>query len=115
VVIGAAQRASCFGGAYEFLFNTSHQLRGRSRAGSPPATSPPAIRGGSPSSHKEFGEMAAVCMMDVGDNSVLILADHMLPPRKGGVMIPGPEVHAMKLAFGKYYLWKSRHGCVRLP
>lgn len=27
VVIGATQRASCFGAAYEFLFNTSHQLR----------------------------------------------------------------------------------------
>jgi len=46
---------------------------------------------------------------------VLILADHMLPPRKGGVMIPGPQVHAMKVAFEKYYLWKSRHGYVRLP
>jgi hypothetical protein len=31
------------------------------------------------------------------------------------VMIPGPQVHAMKLAFEKYYLWKSRHGYVRLP
>ena len=46
---------------------------------------------------------------------MLILADHMLPPRKGGVMIPGPQVHAMKLAFEKIYLWKSRHGYVRLP
>ena len=30
-------------------------------------------------------------------------------------MIPGPGVHAMKLAFETYCLWKSRHGCVRLP
>jgi NADH dehydrogenase FAD-containing subunit len=74
-----------------------------------------AIKGEPPRSHKEFGEMAAVCMMDAGNNGVLILADHMLPPRKGGVMIPGPEVHLMKLAFEKYYLWKSRHGYVRLP
>lgn len=64
---------------------------------------------------QEFGEMAAVCMMDAGNNGVLILADHMLPPRKAAVMIPGPQVHAMKLAFEKYYLWKSRHGYVRLP
>jgi NADH dehydrogenase FAD-containing subunit len=74
-----------------------------------------AINGEPPSSHKEFGEMAAVCMIDAGHNGVLILADHMLPPRKGGVMIPGPQVHAMKLAFEKYYLWKTRHGYVRLP
>ena len=31
------------------------------------------------------------------------------------VMIPGPEVHAMTLAFEKHCLWKSRHGYVRLP
>jgi len=24
-------------------------------------------------------------------------------------------VHAMKVGFEKYYLWKSRHGYVRLP
>lgn len=27
IVIGATQRAGCFGAAYEFLFNTAHQLR----------------------------------------------------------------------------------------
>jgi sulfide:quinone oxidoreductase len=74
-----------------------------------------AIKGEQPVAHKDFAEMAAVCMMDAGNNGVLILADHMLPPRKAAVMIPGPQVHAMKLAFEKYYLWKSRHGYVRLP
>ena len=74
-----------------------------------------AIRGEAPVAHKDFAEMAAVCMMDAGNNGVLILADHMLPPRKAALMIPGPQVHAMKLAFEKYYLWKSRHGYVRLP
>jgi sulfide:quinone oxidoreductase len=74
-----------------------------------------AIKGEPPASHKDFAEMAAVCMMDAGANGVMILADHMLPPRKAAVMIPGPQVHAMKVAFEKYYLWKSRHGYVRLP
>jgi sulfide:quinone oxidoreductase len=73
------------------------------------------INGKPPVKHKEFAEMAAVCMMDAGNNGVMILADHMLPPRKAAVMIPGPQVHAMKVAFEKYYLWKSRHGYVRLP
>ena len=50
--------------------------------------------------------MAAVCMTDAGNEGVLILAEHLLPPRKAAVMIPGPQVHAMKLAFEKYYLWK---------
>jgi len=74
-----------------------------------------AIKGEPPASHKDFGQMAAVCMTDAGNNGVMILADHMLPPRKAAVMIPGPQVHAMKVGFEKYYLWKSRHGYVRLP
>ena len=74
-----------------------------------------AIKRQPPASHKDFGDLAAVCMMDAGANGVMILADHMLPPRKAAGMIPGPEVHAMKVAFEKYYLWKSRHGYLRLP
>jgi sulfide:quinone oxidoreductase len=46
---------------------------------------------------------------------VLILTDKMLPPRKHGLLIPGPQNHLMKLAFEKYFLWKTRHGCVNLP
>jgi NADH dehydrogenase FAD-containing subunit len=73
------------------------------------------IRGESPKSHKTFGEIPAVCVMDAGNNGVIILADHMLPPRKHGVLIPGPQAHAMKLAFEKYFLWKARNGHVMLP
>lgn len=73
------------------------------------------IRGELPQAHKEFGDIPAVCVMDAGNNGVLILADKMLPPRKHGVLIPGPQSHAMKLAFEKYFLWKARHGYVMLP
>ena len=73
------------------------------------------IRGGQPQAHEEFGDMPAVCVMDAGNNGVIILADKMLPPRKHGVLIPGPQAHAMKLAFEKYFLWKARHGYVSLP
>lgn len=73
------------------------------------------IRGEQPREHKAFGEIPAVCVMDAGNNGVIILADHMLPPRKHGVLIPGPQAHAMKLAFEKYFLWKSKHGYVNLP
>jgi NADH dehydrogenase FAD-containing subunit len=73
------------------------------------------IRGGEQMRHKTFGDIPAVCVMDAGNNGVLILADKMLPPRKAGVLIPGPQAHAAKLAFERYYLWKSRHGYVRLP
>ena len=73
------------------------------------------IRGERPSEHKEFGDIKAVCVMDAGNNGVIILADKMLPPRKHGVLIPGPQAHLMKLGFEKYFLWKSRHGYVNLP
>ena len=73
------------------------------------------VRGETPTEHKEFGEIPAVCVMDAGNNGVMILADRMLPPRKGGVLIPGPQNHAAKLAFEKYFLWKMRNGHVRLP
>ena len=73
------------------------------------------IRGDKPQSHKAFGDIPAVCVMDAGNNGVIILADKMLPPRKHGLLIPGPQAHAMKLAFEKYFLWKARHGYVTLP
>lgn len=73
------------------------------------------IRGEAPADHKEFGDIKAVCVLDAGNNGVVILADKMLPPRKHGALIPGPQAHAMKLAFEKYFLWKTRHGYVTLP
>lgn len=73
------------------------------------------IRGETPSERKDFGDIPAICVMDAGNNGVIILADKMLPPRKHGVMIPGPQSHAAKIAFEKYFLWKSKHGYVNLP
>ena len=73
------------------------------------------VRGETPTAEKAFGDIPAVCVMDAGNNGVIILADKMLPPRKHGVLIPGPQAHLMKLGFEKYYLWKMRHGHVGLP
>jgi sulfide:quinone oxidoreductase len=73
------------------------------------------VRGEAPVRRESFGEIPAVCIMDAGNNGVVILADHMLPPRKHGVMIPGPQSHAAKIAFEKYFMWKTRHGYVGLP
>jgi NADH dehydrogenase FAD-containing subunit len=73
------------------------------------------IRGDAAEHTKPFGDIPAVCVMDAGNNGVIILADKMLPPRKHGLLIPGPQAHLMKLAFEKYFLWKSRNGYVQLP
>ena len=73
------------------------------------------VRGEQPSHEKAFGDIPAVCVMDAGNNGVVILADHMLPPRKHGVLVPGPQAHLMKLAFERYFLWKMQNGHVSLP
>jgi NADH dehydrogenase FAD-containing subunit len=73
------------------------------------------IRGEAPTKEERFGDIPAVCIMDAGNNGVAILADKMLPPRKHGVMIPGPQNHAAKIAFERYFMWKMKHGYVKLP
>jgi sulfide:quinone oxidoreductase len=73
------------------------------------------IRGAEPTREENFADIPALCIMDAGNNGVAILADKMLPPRKHGVLIPGPQSHAAKIALEKYFLWKARHGYVRLP
>jgi sulfide:quinone oxidoreductase len=73
------------------------------------------IRGEQPTHEKPFGDIPAVCVMDAGNNGVIILADKMLPPRKHGVLVPGPQSHLMKVGFERYFLWKMRNGYVQLP
>ena len=73
------------------------------------------VRGEVPTLEKAFGDIPAVCVMDAGNNGVVILADRMLPPRRHGVLLPGPPAHLLKVGFEKYYLWKMRNGRVWLP
>jgi sulfide:quinone oxidoreductase len=73
------------------------------------------IRGETPDATEAFADIPAVCIMDAGNNGVLILADKMLPPRKHGILVPGPQNHAFKVAFEKYFLWKMKGGHITLP
>ncbi|MCV2395230.1 FAD-dependent oxidoreductase [Actinotalea sp. M2MS4P-6] len=72
------------------------------------------VLGLDPTELSPFAEMPAFCVMDAGNNGVMILGNKMLGPDKG-LMIPGPQSHALKLAFERYFLWKARRGYVQLP
>lgn len=61
-----------------------------------------------------FGDVPAVCMIDVGNNGMVIPADRMFPPRKHCALILVRK-YKMQLAFEKYLPWKAQHGYVRLP
>ena len=73
------------------------------------------IMGESPKNHTCFGPTPAPCVIDAANNGVIVMADHTLPPRKHGVLIPGPQAHAMRLGFEKYFMWKAQNGHVMLP
>ncbi len=64
------------------------------------------VRGEKPGKEENFGDIPAVCIMDAGNNGLVILADKMLPPRKRGVMIPGPQSppprsHSRSTSYGR--------------
>jgi sulfide:quinone oxidoreductase len=59
-----------------------------------------------------FGEMKALCVMDTGNMGMMILGDHMLPPRQHEVIVPGPQAHWSKIVFEKHYLASRKRGIV---
>jgi sulfide:quinone oxidoreductase len=73
------------------------------------------IAGNPPKREAPFAEIPALCVMDAGDNGIMLLGDHMLKPRRAAMLIPGPQNHLAKLGLEKYFLWKSRTGRVNLP
>lgn len=54
----------------------------------------------------------AKCVLDAGNNGIIMTADHLLEPRGHAWLIPGPEAHWAKVAFEKYFLATRRHGVV---
>jgi len=66
-------------------------------------------------SHRPFAQLPALCVMDAGHKEVLILANHLFPPRDHAVLLPNPIYDAGKRVFEHYYLWKVKHGLSFLP
>lgn len=58
------------------------------------------------------GAIDAKCVLDAGNNGIIMTADHILEPREHAWLIPGPEAHWAKLAFEKYFLATHKRGMV---
>lgn len=67
---------------------------------------------GEPSIGLPPGSIDAKCVLDAGNNGIIMTADHFLEPRDHAWLIPGPEAHWAKLAFEKYFLATRRRGHV---
>jgi len=67
-------------------------------------------KGERPASHRALAGIPAVCVTDAGSKGAIMLAGKALPLCNHGVLVPGPQAHAMKLAFGKCFLWKTGGG-----
>ncbi|MCS6953538.1 MAG: FAD/NAD(P)-binding oxidoreductase [Bryobacterales bacterium] len=73
---------------------------------------------GRPLVPKPATEIDAKCLMDAGNQGIIMLTDRIYVPsrhRKTELLIPGPWAHWAKVAFEKYALWKMRTGRVAWP
>ncbi len=72
---------------------------------------------GKPLTPKPTTEVDAKCVLDAGNQGIIMLTDRVYAPsqRKVQLLIPGPWAHWTKVWFEKYFLWKMRTGRVNLP
>jgi sulfide:quinone oxidoreductase len=73
-----------------------------------------AIKGGEPM-EMPFADIKPLCIMDAGNQGMIIVLERVFKPRRYEIMIPGPWSHWAKLAFEKYYIGKMKRGLVQLP
>lgn len=72
---------------------------------------------GKPLAPKPQADIDAKCILDAGNQGILMYTDRIYAPnrRKWEALIPGPWAHWGKLLFERYYLWKMRTGRVNWP
>jgi sulfide:quinone oxidoreductase len=88
------------------------------------------ILGGGEMTGQTLHDMPALCILDAGDNGVIMLANKLCGLHyqgekeegmgacdhdRKGVMIPGPWAHWGKVLFERYFLWKMKNGKVSWP
>jgi sulfide:quinone oxidoreductase len=59
-------------------------------------------------------ELAAICVLDAGNNGVIFKADRVLGQDGSAHVMSGPQAHWAKLAFERYFLATRKRGLVAL-
>ena len=62
-----------------------------------------------------LSDLAAVCVLDAGNNGIIFKADHVLANSNGtdhARVMAGPQAHWAKLAFERYFHANRRRGLV---
>ncbi len=59
-----------------------------------------------------LADLAAVCVLDAGNNGVIFKADHILGDGGKTHVMAGPQAHWAKLAFERYFLSSRKRGIV---
>ena len=65
--------------------------------------------------HEELplSDLAAICVLDAGNNGIIFRADHVLGDSKSHAhVMAGPQAHWAKLAFERYFLASRKRGMV---
>jgi sulfide:quinone oxidoreductase len=69
------------------------------------------IQGGS--RHRlPLDELAAICVLDAGNNGVIFKANNVLGDKSSARMMAGPQAHWAKLAFERYFLASRKRGLI---
>ncbi|EHN11900.1 Sulfide-quinone reductase [Patulibacter medicamentivorans] len=61
-----------------------------------------------------LSEIAAVCVLDAGNNGIIFKADHVLGDSRHPHVMAGPQAHWAKVAFERYFLATRRRGMASL-
>jgi hypothetical protein len=59
-----------------------------------------------------LSELAAVCILDAGNNGIAFKADHVLGEHTHAHVMGGPQAHRAKIAFEHYFLASRKRGLI---
>lgn len=71
------------------------------------------IQGG-PRRSLPLGDLAAICVLDAGNNGIVFKADDVLGEGGHARVMSGPQAHWAKLAFERYFLASRKRGLIAL-